>query len=504
MDTLKKFVGLQVGEDSSLQPPTEGILKETQNKYDKAEQGHVFQLYQSLSPAEKATLYKQASEIDPEHINSVVQQTKQENKDNKDELSPLPEQVCASLIDCEAEDKEKWYKLGLDLASQGKVAVIVMAGGQGTRLGSSAPKGCFDIGLPSHKSLFQLQAERINKVGKLAQKRASAETLVAVPWYIMTSGPTRQSTEEFFTQHDHFGLSNVDVKFFDQGTLPCIDNDGKIILESPSKIAVAPDGNGGIYNALITGGVLEDMERRGIEHVQVYCVDNCLAKVADPTFFGWAASRKLDIATKVVRKRNPQESVGLVMLRNGKPDVVEYSEIDKATTEEKEASGLLRYRTANIVQHYYSYKFLAEAPRWASTLPHHVAKKKIPYYDLEAKEVVKPDSPNGIKMEQFVFDVFPLIPLEKFGCLEVAREDEFSPLKNATGEDSAETSRKDLLQQGAKWVTAAGGYSVDDGAAGGNDGVEISPLISYGGEGLEGHVKGQEIRGLGYIEARTT
>lgn len=338
---------------------------------------------------------------------------------------------------------------------------------------------------------------------KLADRQSQDEEKKSVvPWYIMTSGPTREATETFFVEHSYFGLDEADVSFFDQGTLPCIDNDDKIILETKSKVAVAPDGNGGIYKALITGGSLEDMEKRGIEHIQVYCVDNCLAKVADPTFFGWAASKDLDIATKVVRKRNPEESVGLVMLRNNKPDVVEYSEIDKAVTEEKESSGLLKYRTANIVQHYYSYRFLVGAPRWSSTLTYHIARKKIPFTDLGSGEQVKPESPNGIKMEQFVFDVFPLIPLEKFGCLEVAREDEFSPLKNAKGEDSAESSRKDLLQQGVRWVTAAGGFSVDDGSDHGKDGVEISPLISYGGEGLDGHVKGEEIRGLGYIEAR--
>lgn len=502
MDSIKKMVGLKISDEAVAQAPTDAAYNELRSQYDKAEQSQCLTFYDKLKPEEQAALYNQLSAIDPNEIHAIVLKTKSDGEQKKDELGPLPKDVCASLIDCEAEDKSKWYTDGLQLVSDNKAAVIVMAGGQGTRLGSSDPKGCFDIGLPSHKSLFQLQAERIIKVQKLAGKHAAKEEIPIVPWYIMTSGPTRVATEHFFDIHAYFGLDKANVIFFDQGTLPCIDNKDKIILETKSKVAVAPDGNGGIYKALITGGALEDMERRGIEHVQVYCVDNCLAKVADPTFFGWSASKDLDIATKVVRKRNPEESVGLVMLRNGKPDVVEYSEIDKAITEEKESSGLLKYRTANIVQHYYSYRFLAGAPRWSADLPHHVAKKKIPYTDLETGEQVKPDSPNGIKLEQFVFDVFPLIPLDKFGCLEVSREDEFSPLKNASGEDSAESSRKDLLKQGARWVTEAGGFSVSDGTDHGDDGVEISPLISYGGEGLESHVKGQEVKGLGYIEAR--
>lgn len=177
------------------------------------------------------------------------------------------------------------------------------------------------------------------------------------------------------------------------------------------------------------------MEKRGIKHIHAYCVDNCLVKVADPTFIGFAASKKVDIATKVVRKRNAKESVGLILQKNGKPDVVEYSEIDSATAEAKDPhnSELLKFRAANIVNHYYSFSFLESIPEWSHRLPHHVAKKKIPYCDLEKGETVKPEKPNGIKLEQFVFDCFPFLSMDKFACMEVRREDEFSPLKNARG-----------------------------------------------------------------------
>jgi UDP-N-acetylglucosamine/UDP-N-acetylgalactosamine diphosphorylase len=202
------------------------------------------------------------------------------------------------------------------------------------------------------------------------------------------------------------------------------------------QVAVAPDGNGGLYQALITSSVVSDMQKRGIEHIHAYCVDNCLVKVADPTFIGFAASKNVDIATKVVRKRNAKESVGLILQKNGKPDVVEYSEIDAATAEAKDSSNseLLKFRAANIVNHYYSYRFLESIPEWSRKLPHHVARKKIPTVDLNTGEPVKPDKPNGIKLEQFVFDCFPLLPMDKFACMEVRREDEFSPLKNAKGE----------------------------------------------------------------------
>ena len=245
---------------------------------------------------------------------------------------------------------------------------------------------------------------------------------------------------------------------------------------------MAPDGNGGIYQALVTSNVRTDMRKRGIKHIHAYCVDNCLVKVADPVFIGFSAHKQVDIATKVVRKRSASESVGLILLKNRKPDVVEYSEIDKDTAEAKDPKqpDILKFRAANIVNHYYSFDFIETIEGWAHKLPHHLARKKIPYVDTESGETVKPEKPNGIKLEQFVFDVFPLLELQKFACMEVRREDEFSPLKNAkgTGEDDPDTSRGDIMNQGKKWVQSAGATVVSDGEVDAT-GVEVSPLMSY-------------------------
>lgn len=205
-------------------------------------------------------------------------------------------------------------------------------------------------------------------------------------------------------------------------------------------------------------------------------------KVADPVFLGFAASKDVDIATKVVRKRGAKESVGLILLKNGKPDVVEYSEIDSDTAEAKDPRqpDILKFRAANIVNHYYSFRFLETIEEWVHKLPHHVARKKIPYVDVDNGQTVKPEKPNGIKLEQFVFDVFPLLELNKFACMEVKREDEFSPLKNAkgTGEDDQDTSKKDILDQGKRWVQSSGGLVVSENGPD-TAGVEISPLVSY-------------------------
>lgn len=485
MEAIKQTlnIGGSAAKNAPLRVPSAGEVSSLKEKYAKAKQDQVFTFYDSLPQDEQARLYHQLADFDPEYINTITKKALNPpaTDDKKAELEPLPDSATASILDSDPAELEKWYKSGLDLTAKNKVAVVLMAGGQGTRLGSSAPKGCFDIGLPSHKSLFQIQAERIRRLQVLAHNHAGLpeDHKVVVPWYVMTSGPTRGPTEAFFEENKYFGLDKENVIIFEQGVLPCISNDGKILLETKGKVAVAPDGNGGIYQALVVSPVLGDLRKRGIEHVHAYCVDNCLVKVADPTFTGFAAAKDVDIATKVVRKRNATESVGLILQKNGKPDVVEYSEIDKETAEAKDSKqpDVLKFRAANIVNHYYSFRFLESIPVWAKDLPHHVARKKIPYADLKTGETVKPEKPNGIKLEQFVFDVFPMLELSKFACLEVKREDEFSPLKNArgTGEDDPDTSKKDIMDQGKRWVEAAGVIAVGDGDAG----VEVSPLISY-------------------------
>lgn len=485
MDAVEKVIETVTGSKSAGVPPREPsatALEELKKKYAQAKQDHVWSFYDSISIPERAALYDQLASFDPEYINTITQKALNPptgQTATQPTLEPLPETATASILDSDAADLDRWYKSGLELIAKNQVAVVLMAGGQGTRLGSSAPKGCFDIGLPSHKSLFQIQGERIRKVQQLAKKINGGKEVV-VPWYVMTSGPTRGPTQKFFEEHDFFGLGQENVTIFEQGVLPCISNDGKILLESQSRVAVAPDGNGGIYQALVTSEVLGDMRRRGIQHIHAYCVDNCLVRVADPVFIGFAASKKVDIATKVVRKRNATESVGLILLKDGKPDVVEYSEIDKETAEAKDAkqSDVLKFRAANIVNHYYSFAFLESIPHWVHQLPHHVARKKIPCVDLDSGKTIKPEKPNGIKLEQFVFDVFPMLALDKFACIEVRREEEFSPLKNATGtgEDDADTSKRDILQQGKRWVQAAGATVVSESN---NDGIEVSPLISY-------------------------
>lgn len=214
-------------------------FEQLKQKYTSAGQGQVFAFLDELLPAEKARLYDQLSKFDPSRINELAEKALNSPAAQNEPVSlePLPEVATASILDSDPKDIQRWYDEGLKQVAENKVAVVLMAGGQGTRLGSSAPKGCFDIGLPSHKSLFQIQAERIAKLQILAQK-ATGKANVVIPWYVMTSGPTRKPTEEFFQQYQYFGLSKDNVIIFEQGVLPCISNDGKIMMESKSKVCV--------------------------------------------------------------------------------------------------------------------------------------------------------------------------------------------------------------------------------------------------------------------------
>lgn len=277
--------------------------------------------------------------------------------------------------------------------------------------------------------------------------------------------------------------------------------EGKIMLETPSRVAVAPDGNGGLYAATRaplspsnkSRTVLSDLADRGIQYVHAYCVDNCLVKVADPVFLGYCIARQADCAAKVVPKTSPTESVGVIARRGDKFSVVEYSEITKEQAELRNpGTGQLMFNAGNIANHFYTTAFLRSVESFENELAYHIARKKIATIDLKTGEIVKPSKPNGMKLELFVFDVFPFT--QRFAVLEVARKEEFSPLKNApgTGSDDPETSRRDLLDQHRRFLESAGADLKEDVE------IELSPIVTYAGEGLES-VKGKTFTKSGYV-----
>ncbi|CAH0404048.1 unnamed protein product [Chilo suppressalis] len=449
-------------------------------------QDQLIKFWPELDENERELLSGEILKLDLAEVNEIFRRANETTKvileKSGDDLKPIPQSHYESVPSLTASKVQEYENIGLEEISEGRVGVLLLAGGQATRLGFGHPKGMYDVGLPSKKTLFQIQAERIVRVQELAAEKHGKEGRIT--WYIMTSEHTKAPTAEFFKNHDYFGLREEDIVFFEQGRLPCFDFDGKIILEGKHHLSSAPDGNGGLYRALKRQGILKDIGKRNVKHLHAHSVDNILIKVADPVFIGYCKSKNADCAAKVVQKSTPSEAVGVVCRVNGHYKVVEYSEMTEEATNRRNSDGRLTFSAGNICNHYFSSEFLSKICDFESKLKLHVAKKKIPYVDDNGVKQ-KPSEPNGIKMEKFIFDVFEFA--ENFICLEVARDVEFSALKNADAakKDCPSTAREDLLRLHRKYIREAGGEIGD------NIDVEISPLLSYGGENLEELVKGE-------------
>jgi len=453
------------------------ITKELRNKYAAAGQDHVFKYADGgkLSAEQMTSLAVQLEKLDLDRIaklHKAAMEFDKHGQEGQGKLEPLDSYDV--LADAPAASRELWQSTGLKAIAEGQVAACVLSGGAGTRLGFPFPKGMFDPGLPSGKSLFQLFAERLLKLTHLA----GAKTVI--PLYIMTSeGENDEFTRAYFEENKYFGYNPTDITFFPQGTLPCLTEDGKLMLETGYAVGNAADGNGGIYGALRSSGSLASMEACGVKYVHVFSVDNAIGKVADPMFIGYCISRGADVGNKVVWKAEPGEKVGVIGKRGGSYSVIEYSEMSKEDCEKTDSAGKLLYGAGNICNHFYTTDFLKSVTDDA--LIFHVAHKKIKTPSDDGQKAVTPDVNNGIKLECFIFDCFGLA--NKMAVLEGPRDEEFTPVKNPAGNpvDSPDSCRAMMTAQSKKWLKAAG-VAITEGSAQ----VEIGPFVSYRGEGLEG------------------
>jgi UDP-N-acetylglucosamine/UDP-N-acetylgalactosamine diphosphorylase len=407
-------------------------------KFEAAGQGHVTQQLASLPPEQAQHLTAQLATIDPARVNALYQRATTYTPPDGGVLTPLSEMA---PLEGTAEQRSQWRTRGLAEIAAGHVGTLLLAGGQGTRLGFDHPKGMYQLGLPGKRTLFQLQAQRLSKLQALAAAAAGTAS-ATIYWYVMTSPATDEETRADFEANAFYGLERDQVFFFCQGMLPCVSDEGKIMMESKHSVAMAPNGNGGLYEGLAASGALKHMEEHGVEYVPQYCVDNALVKIADPTFVGYCVEQGAECAAKVVPKAHAHEKVGVIMKRDGRVGVVEYSEIDKETAEATNPDGSLVYSACHLCINYFTRSFFVRAAaEMIDKMPLHVAHKAIPYYDAASDSIIKPDKPNGIKMELFIFDTFPFT--ERFAALEIDRLEEFAPVKNAPGSasDSPDTAR---------------------------------------------------------------
>ncbi|HVY61414.1 MAG TPA: UDPGP type 1 family protein [Planctomycetota bacterium] len=449
-------------------------------KVYRAGQEHIFRYWDELAPDDRRALLDQVDRLDFQLLARLAQRI--DEKPPLHKLEPPPGVV--RLADAR-EAEERWRALGEGALEKGKVGALLVAGGQGTRLGFPGPKGCFPVGPITGKTLFQYFAEAIAALGRRYR--------TTVPWYVMTSEGNHEAVTGFFKEHNTFGLGRSDVFFFRQRELAALDPHGKLLLAGKGEIATSPNGHGGVVPALRESGALEDMARRGVEWVHYWQVDNPLVKVADPAFLGCMIEREAEAGAKVASKRDPGEKVGVWGLVDGKLGVIEYSELPKEDAERRDAEGRLLYDAGNLAIHGFSRAFLERLAGDGLSLPYHKAHKKVPYVNRKG-EKVEPTEPNGVKFEMFVFDA--IAEARNVVIYEIDRAEEFAPVKNAEGEDSPATCRRALVERDARRLEAAGAKVKRDAAGAVPFPIEISPAAALDAEDLKRHVEpGQEIAG---------
>ncbi|MCX7679238.1 MAG: UTP--glucose-1-phosphate uridylyltransferase [Spirochaetes bacterium] len=430
-------------------------------KFFSSGEGHLFEHWNELSATERKEFIEELSHIDFRLVTELKSLIKRESHVEM-QFEPAPYISLNPLSDEYARAKE----VGESHLRNGKVAAFVVAGGQGSRLGYEGPKGCYPLGEISGKSLFQIHAE---KILKYSQKYG-----VRIPWLIMTSQSNHHQTVEFLRSHNNFGIEPSDLFIFSQAMVPSLDLDGKLVLESPTRLFKNPDGHGGSLTALASSGVLDALIGRGIETISYFQVDNPLVKIIDPVFIGVHLLQNAEVSSKGLPKIGPEEKIGVfVNFPNGRLGVIEYSDLPEERAKERDADGKLKFLMGSPAIHLFQCEFIRKITSEGQVrLPFHIAKKKLKVW--KQGTVVEID---GLKFEKFVFDAIPLA--ERSIVFEMRREEEFAPVKNLTGVDSVESARALMNNLFKEWLTKKGIEIPPKVRI-----VEISPLLAVEAEDL--------------------
>ena len=401
--------------------------KEAIDKLKEYGQNHIVNILEKLDETKKQELIEQINKIDFHQMMELYQNTKKEIEFKESKIKPVPYLDKAKLT---KEQREEFDKLGEEVVKNNQYAVVTMAGGQGTRLGHTGPKGTFKLDVYGKgKYLFEILADNLQEANK--------KYGVVINWYIMTSKENNADTVEFLEKNNYFGYDKNKVTIFKQSELPLVDTEGKFLINKEYKIKEASDGNGGTYSSLRASGCLADMKEKGIKWIFIGGVDNALLKMVDVTLLGMAVKKGVQIASKSVAKANPQERVGVFGKMNNHPKVIEYTELPKKMAEEVDSDGELKFGESHIMCNLYTIDAIEKISK--EPLIYHTAFKKNSYIDENGKEVI-PTEPNSYKFESFIFDAFEFF--DDIAILRGKREDDFAPVKNREGVDSPKTAKE--------------------------------------------------------------
>ena len=390
-------------------------------------QEHIINLLHKLENNEKQDLIKQIEQIDFHQISELYENTKKELEINENKIEKINYIDKQKLNSKELEELEN---IGDEVLKHGEYAVVTMAGGQGTRLGHTGPKGTFKLDVYGKgKYLFEILVDNLKEANEKYQK--------VIPWYIMTSKENYEETKNFLNKHHYFGYPQKHVALFIQGDLPLVDTEGKLLIGKDKKIKEASNGNGGVFYSLRESGILADMKNRNVKWIFIGSVDNAILKMADTSLLGLAIKQNVEIASKSVVKANPKERVGVFCKMNGHPKVIEYTELPEEMAEEKDENGELKYGESHIMCNLFSIDAIEKISK--EPLIYHSAFKKNSYINEEGKEII-PKEPNSYKFEAFIFDCFPFF--DDMAIIRGKREDDFAPVKNKEGVDSPRTAKE--------------------------------------------------------------